>query len=123
MNNNQGVRNHLCQVSGCTSSFARKHDLQRHMRTLHNPDRRFQCLNCNSIFQRDDELKRHVSSVSFDSCQNRMRLIHSYSMNTNLNNHLNFADYTAKIQEVESFNRRQTRPIMEQWNKETDKQF
>ncbi|KAJ3045815.1 hypothetical protein HK097_001113, partial [Rhizophlyctis rosea] len=41
------------------SSFARKHDLQRHTRTLHSGTRPFECPNCKMGFNRADALRRH----------------------------------------------------------------
>ncbi|KAJ3129373.1 hypothetical protein HK101_005235 [Irineochytrium annulatum] len=52
-----GERPHVC--AHCKAAFARKHDLQRHIRTLHANDRPFKCEHCSQGFQRADLLARH----------------------------------------------------------------
>ena len=51
-------RPHSCHV--CNASFARKHDLQRHVRTLHGFFRSFKCGSCSLSFVRMDSLRRHM---------------------------------------------------------------
>jgi uncharacterized Zn-finger protein len=48
----------VCQV--CDSAFARKHDLQRHLRSLHGLLQTYKCKKCDQYFSRFDTLKRHV---------------------------------------------------------------
>ncbi|KAK4520212.1 inositol polyphosphate kinase kcs1 [Mucor velutinosus] len=43
----------------CPRSFARKHDLQRHIR-VHTGAKPYSCLNCTKAFARTDALKRHL---------------------------------------------------------------
>ncbi|KAG2209913.1 hypothetical protein INT46_010509 [Mucor plumbeus] len=43
----------------CSRSFARKHDLQRHIR-VHTGAKPYSCLNCTKSFARTDALKRHL---------------------------------------------------------------
>lgn len=43
----------------CSRSFARKHDLQRHIR-VHTGDKPYACLCCKKAFARTDALKRHL---------------------------------------------------------------
>jgi uncharacterized Zn-finger protein len=50
----------------CTRSFARKHDLQRHVR-VHTGDKPYACLNCKKAFARTDALKRHLRME--DACR------------------------------------------------------
>ncbi|KAJ3247044.1 hypothetical protein HDU78_005445 [Chytriomyces hyalinus] len=52
-----GLRPHVCEM--CNSAFARKHDLQRHVRTLHATDRPFKCTDCSQSFTQSDQLRRH----------------------------------------------------------------
>ncbi|KAJ3186432.1 hypothetical protein HK101_009640 [Irineochytrium annulatum] len=52
-----GERPHVCTL--CRAAFARKHDLQRHTRTLHAEDRPYKCPRCNQGFTRPDQLARH----------------------------------------------------------------
>ncbi|KAJ3080866.1 hypothetical protein HDU99_007215 [Rhizoclosmatium hyalinum] len=52
-----GLRPHTCNL--CEAAFARKHDLQRHVRTLHATDRPFKCGNCSLSFMQVEQLKRH----------------------------------------------------------------
>ncbi|KAJ3133937.1 Metallothionein expression activator [Physocladia obscura] len=52
-----GERPHKCGT--CGSSFARKHDLQRHVRTLHATDRPFRCTTCGQGFGQSEQLRRH----------------------------------------------------------------
>ncbi|KAJ3027721.1 UNVERIFIED_CONTAM: hypothetical protein HDU68_003253 [Siphonaria sp. JEL0065] len=52
-----GARPHACQL--CVSTFARKHDLQRHTRTLHATDRPYKCSTCKQGFTQPEQLKRH----------------------------------------------------------------
>jgi hypothetical protein len=51
------IRPYQCQI--CDRSFARKHDLQRHIR-VHTGDKPYACLCCNKAFARTDALKRHL---------------------------------------------------------------
>ncbi|TPX70440.1 hypothetical protein SpCBS45565_g01816 [Spizellomyces sp. 'palustris'] len=44
-------------------SFARKHDLRRHVICLHNVERPFGCDHCTLRFNRSDALKRHLEAV------------------------------------------------------------
>lgn len=46
-----------CHV--CPRSFARKHDLHRHIR-VHTGDKPYLCVNCFKTFARTDALKRHL---------------------------------------------------------------
>ncbi|ORZ25643.1 hypothetical protein BCR42DRAFT_286719, partial [Absidia repens] len=50
------VRPYQCHI--CNRSFARKHDLQRHIR-VHTGDKPYACLCCKKSFARTDALKRH----------------------------------------------------------------
>ncbi|KAI8149827.1 hypothetical protein BJV82DRAFT_491945, partial [Fennellomyces sp. T-0311] len=43
----------------CTRAFARKHDLQRHIR-VHTGAKPYACLCCKKAFARTDALKRHL---------------------------------------------------------------
>ncbi|RKO98043.1 hypothetical protein CXG81DRAFT_7099, partial [Caulochytrium protostelioides] len=50
-------RPHAC--SQCKSAFARKHDLQRHVRLLHSMRRPFVCPACHRGFNRESDCERH----------------------------------------------------------------
>ena len=54
-----------CPVSECGKTFARSQEVKRHIRTIHNPDRRtrFFCNFCDSSFNRKDNLVKHVSKL------------------------------------------------------------
>lgn len=59
-NNNSQVcdlRPYLCYI--CPRAFARKHDLQRHIR-VHTGDKPYACVSCKKAFARTDALKRHL---------------------------------------------------------------
>ncbi|KAI9322388.1 hypothetical protein BX666DRAFT_1835972, partial [Dichotomocladium elegans] len=43
----------------CSRAFARKHDLQRHIR-VHTGAKPYACLCCKKAFARTDALKRHL---------------------------------------------------------------
>ncbi|KAI8988138.1 hypothetical protein BDF20DRAFT_790357, partial [Mycotypha africana] len=43
----------------CDKTFDRKHDLSRHISTVHNGERAFACAECSSTFSRKDALARH----------------------------------------------------------------
>lgn len=43
----------------CSRCFARKHDLQRHIR-VHTGAKPYSCLSCSKSFARTDALKRHL---------------------------------------------------------------
>ncbi|KAI9352342.1 hypothetical protein BD770DRAFT_287749, partial [Pilaira anomala] len=51
------VKSFYCHL--CLRSFARKHDLQRHVR-VHTGAKPYPCLSCNKAFARTDALKRHL---------------------------------------------------------------
>jgi hypothetical protein len=44
----------------CSAAFARKHDLQRHVRTLHGLFRSYKCGQCPQSFVKIESLKRHM---------------------------------------------------------------
>ncbi|KAJ3093832.1 hypothetical protein HDU96_002002, partial [Phlyctochytrium bullatum] len=46
----------------CPTTFSRKHDLLRHIRSLHTWHRPYQCRHCGLCFSRSDALKRHLAS-------------------------------------------------------------
>ncbi|KAI8375888.1 hypothetical protein BD560DRAFT_392196 [Blakeslea trispora] len=50
----------------CSRCFARKHDLQRHIR-VHTGVKPYSCLSCHKAFARTDALKRHLRAE--DSCR------------------------------------------------------
>ena len=54
---------HVCELN-CGSSFARRHDLLRHMRNIHAEGRKHQCPmeNCDLLFGRTDQLRRHLKT-------------------------------------------------------------
>ncbi|KAI7884887.1 hypothetical protein K492DRAFT_104446, partial [Lichtheimia hyalospora FSU 10163] len=52
--------------SACPRAFARKHDLQRHIR-VHTGDKPYVCLCCKKAFARTDALKRHLRME--DTCR------------------------------------------------------
>ncbi|KAI8137870.1 hypothetical protein BJV82DRAFT_633596 [Fennellomyces sp. T-0311] len=54
---NGDIRPYACCM--CTRAFARKHDLQRHVR-VHTGDKPYICLCCKKAFARTDALKRHL---------------------------------------------------------------
>ncbi|KAI8343696.1 hypothetical protein BC941DRAFT_412060 [Chlamydoabsidia padenii] len=58
------IRPYQCQI--CERSFARKHDLQRHIR-VHTGDKPYACLCCKKAFARTDALKRHLRME--DNCR------------------------------------------------------
>ncbi|KAF7723094.1 hypothetical protein EC973_002378 [Apophysomyces ossiformis] len=51
------IRPYPCHM--CTRAFARKHDLQRHIR-VHTGAKPYSCLCCKKAFARTDALKRHL---------------------------------------------------------------
>ncbi|KAJ3248973.1 Metallothionein expression activator [Chytriomyces hyalinus] len=53
-----GERPHKCNL--CTATFSRKHDLQRHVRTLHAKERPHVCSICEQGFLNPDQLRRHI---------------------------------------------------------------
>ncbi|KAJ3406140.1 hypothetical protein HDV05_006134 [Chytridiales sp. JEL 0842] len=55
-----GERPHSCPH--CHAAFARKHDLRRHLRTLHAEDRPFKCERCAQSFTNADQLRRHMAA-------------------------------------------------------------
>ncbi|KAJ3098925.1 Metallothionein expression activator [Phlyctochytrium bullatum] len=59
-------RPNVCEI--CRAAFARKHDLSRHMRTLHNKKRPFACATCDQRFSRADQLIRHMLAEHGASC-------------------------------------------------------
>lgn len=61
---NGDIRPYAC--SACPRAFARKHDLQRHIR-VHTGDKPYVCLCCKKAFARTDALKRHLRME--DTCR------------------------------------------------------
>ncbi|KAI1314817.1 hypothetical protein EDD11_001694 [Mortierella claussenii] len=60
-----GVKPFTCTHVGdkgdaCNWSFARRHDLERHMRSRHSPEKMFKCKTCGSECGRTDAFKRHL---------------------------------------------------------------
>lgn len=55
-----GAKPHVCQL--CKAAFARKHDLQRHVRTLHSGTRPHECPICKQGFKRLDTLRKHLKT-------------------------------------------------------------
>ncbi|KAG1057056.1 hypothetical protein G6F43_001080 [Rhizopus delemar] len=53
------TKNKIYDCNICPRSFARKHDLQRHIR-VHTGAKPYYCLNCEKSFARTDALKRHL---------------------------------------------------------------
>lgn len=53
------AKNKIYDCNLCPRSFARKHDLQRHIR-VHTGAKPYYCLNCEKAFARTDALKRHL---------------------------------------------------------------
>ncbi|KAJ3115145.1 hypothetical protein HDU96_001111 [Phlyctochytrium bullatum] len=52
-----GEKPQVCEV--CGWGFSRRHDLKRHIKTLHNDDRPFSCSSCHQRFLKEDQLARH----------------------------------------------------------------
>ncbi|ORZ18408.1 A designed zinc finger protein bound To Dna, partial [Lobosporangium transversale] len=60
-----GVKPFMCSFvdekgEACNWSFARRHDLERHMRSRHSGEKQFKCRNCGSGCGRHDAYKRHL---------------------------------------------------------------
>ena len=68
----------------CGAAFARKHDLQRHMRTLHSPNRPFQCPypKCAHAFRRANSFWRHLVEEHPDTSSEHAEIyqaaVHAY---------------------------------------------
>jgi len=65
----QEAKNFHCTI--CSSSFARKKELNRHLNTLHAAIRSYNCSKCPKSFNRSDKLARHERShdiPSFFNC-------------------------------------------------------
>lgn len=81
-----GERPHVCPLQ-CGAKFARKHDLQRHMRTLHSPTRPFQCPfeKCQHAFRRANSFWRHLVEDHPDKSSQHseiyQRAVHQQKMN------------------------------------------
>ncbi|KAI8924538.1 hypothetical protein BC831DRAFT_465235 [Entophlyctis helioformis] len=52
------TRPHVCE--DCGHSFARRHDMLRHIRTIHGPFRPFKCAICSTGFSKEEALRKHV---------------------------------------------------------------
>eukprot|EP00184_Porphyridium_aerugineum_P007365 CAMPEP_0184706852 /NCGR_PEP_ID=MMETSP0313-20130426/36975_1 /TAXON_ID=2792 /ORGANISM="Porphyridium aerugineum, Strain SAG 1380-2" /LENGTH=780 /DNA_ID=CAMNT_0027168419 /DNA_START=711 /DNA_END=3053 /DNA_ORIENTATION=- len=50
-----------CKI--CSQPFSRKHDLKRHIKTIHLRERSFKCNSCESKFKRRQHLESHVKTV------------------------------------------------------------
>ncbi|KAI9366842.1 hypothetical protein DFJ73DRAFT_5363 [Zopfochytrium polystomum] len=59
-----GERPHSCEL--CQAMFARKHDLRRHMRTIHSESRPFRCGQCHHSFSQEDHYRRHLAQEGHD---------------------------------------------------------
>ncbi|RKO92219.1 hypothetical protein BDK51DRAFT_2844, partial [Blyttiomyces helicus] len=57
----KGERPFVCPhcTTSDAASFARKHDLRRHIHSLHTEKRPHRCLHCPLTFSRSDALRRH----------------------------------------------------------------
>lgn len=47
----------------CPQQFTRRSNLNKHLRSIHDRERRFQCMLCSRRFKRRDHLVKHVRSV------------------------------------------------------------
>ena len=50
----------FCSIDGCSSSFTKRRELQRHLHTLHSPTLRYVC-RCGYRTARKDHYRRHVT--------------------------------------------------------------
>ncbi|KAL3895617.1 MAG: hypothetical protein SGCHY_004594 [Lobulomycetales sp.] len=57
-----GARPYACQL--CDAEFSRKHDLRRHVKSIHSDTKPHNCKYCPSGFTRMDGLKRHLITES-----------------------------------------------------------
>ncbi|KAF5311258.1 hypothetical protein D9758_018336, partial [Tetrapyrgos nigripes] len=48
-----------CAVAGCNDRFTRKHDAERHMKTVHSSDKGYPCSSCGKVLSRLDACRRH----------------------------------------------------------------
>ncbi|KAF9343206.1 hypothetical protein BGX26_006100 [Mortierella sp. AD094] len=60
-----GVKPYICshvdeKGEACSWSFARRHDLERHMRSRHSGEKLFKCKTCGAECGRNDAFKRHL---------------------------------------------------------------
>ena len=51
------------KCSKCGLSFAKKHNLKVHIRTVHEGQKPFKCTICDASFARSGNLKKHVATV------------------------------------------------------------
>ena len=51
------------KCSKCDLSFAKKHNLKVHIRTVHEGQKPFKCTICDASFARSGNLKKHVATV------------------------------------------------------------
>ncbi|KAG0229352.1 hypothetical protein BGW41_003051 [Actinomortierella wolfii] len=59
LNTHNGERPHKCPHADCNWDFVRRHDLDRHIKSKHMPDKPYACTKCTSRFGRSDALQRH----------------------------------------------------------------
>ncbi|KAG0050795.1 hypothetical protein BGZ83_004424 [Gryganskiella cystojenkinii] len=65
----EGLRPHECTFvdtkgAKCHWTFARRHDLERHMRSRHSPEKMFTCRTCGAQCGRSDAFKRHLARTA-----------------------------------------------------------
>ncbi len=61
------VKPFACMESPCDKRFGRKHDLRRHIQSVHRTEKKFACEACSRDFSRKDTLRRHED----DGCPNK----------------------------------------------------
>lgn len=54
---------HPLQCQTCKYKFARRSNLNKHIRSIHHNERKFGCVRCGFLFKRRDHLDKHVKSV------------------------------------------------------------
>ncbi|KAI8615124.1 hypothetical protein BC830DRAFT_323043 [Chytriomyces sp. MP71] len=70
MNEHTNTRPHVCAMQDCICAFVRKHDLLRHIRSVHGSNEEessstFECAGCRKSYSRLDSLRRHEKSCKF----------------------------------------------------------
>jgi uncharacterized C2H2 Zn-finger protein len=90
------MSNHMCDYINCNYSSNLKHNVDRHIQTVHLKQKSFKCDKCDASFTAKESLQRHINSIHLEQCFVCKHCEQSFNCKNNMQRHVNSAHLKMK---------------------------